>query len=121
MLPTLNGNTSVSGATAIVASNKASSPMPGFGASTRQTQDKLYISPEHEKMHFGKLSPGPQSGTYTMPPTVGKQFLSRNKSMPSWGFSTATRFASDKKGLRGSETPGPGAYSVWDETGARPS
>ena len=95
-----------------VASNRASSPMPGFGASTRQTQDKLYISPEHEKMHFGKLSPGPQSGTYTMPPTVGKQFLSRNKSMPSWGFSTATRFASDKKGLRGSDTPGPGAYSV---------
>ena len=95
-----------------VASNRAAAPMPGFGASTRQTQDKLYISPEHEKMHFGKLSPGPQSGTYTLPPTVGKQYLSRNKSMPSWGFSQASRFSSGKNGLRGSDTPGPGSYSV---------
>ena len=96
-----------------VASNRAAAPMPGFGASTRQTQDKLYISPEHEKMHFGKLSPGPQSGTYTLPPTVGKQYLSRNKSMPSWGFSQASRFSDNKKpGLRGSDTPGPGSYSV---------
>jgi len=95
-----------------VASNRAAAPMPGFGASTRQTQDKLYISPEHEKMHYGKLSPGPQSGSFTLPPTVGKQFLSRNKSMPSWGFSQASRFSSNTKSLRGSGTPGPGSYSV---------
>ena len=95
-----------------VASNRSSAPMAGFGASTRQTQNKLYISPEHEKMHYGKQSPGPQSGTYTLPPTVGKQFLSRNASMPSWGFGTASRFTTEKKTLRGSQTPGPGAYSV---------
>lgn len=95
-----------------VASNRPSSGAAGFGASTRNTQNKLYISPEHEKMHFGKLSPGPQSGTYTLPPTVGKQFLSRNASMPSWGFGSSARFSSDKKTLRGSDTPGPGSYSV---------
>lgn len=92
-----------------VASTKSSSPMAGFGTSDRTVQNKLYLSPDHEKMHYGKQSPGPSA--YSLPGSVAKQTLSKNSSMPSWGFGTSARWSSDKKGMR-SSTPGPGAYSV---------
>ena len=93
-----------------VASTSPSAPEAGFGTSDRHTQNKLYLSPEHEKMHFGKQSPGPSS--YTLPSSVAKQHLSRNASMPSWGFGTASRWPSSKPKPRGADTPGPGTYSI---------
>ena len=35
--------------------------MAGFGTSEVSHQNKLYLSTEHEKMHFGKTGPGPAS------------------------------------------------------------
>jgi len=69
---------------------------------------KLYLSPEHEKMNCGVHSPGPVS--YTLHESTGKQALSKNCSMPSWGFGTANRWTADKQTR--SHTPGPGAYCV---------
>ena len=48
-------------------------------------QNKLYLSAQHEKMHFGKLSPGP-CAPYQIGASVGPQKESKDASQPSWGF-----------------------------------
>ena len=93
-----------------LASTKPSSPMAGFGTGSREAQQKLFISNDHQADLIGKQSPGP--ATYHVPSGVGKQFLGKSPSMPAWGFGTAARWSSDKKALRGHATPGPGAYSI---------
>ena len=93
-----------------VSSAMPSAMMAGFGTGDRDTRNKLFLSHEHEKTDYGRHSPGPMA--YTLPSTNGKQMLSRNRSAPSVGFGTGARWSSDKPKLRGSTTPGPGAYSV---------
>jgi len=94
-----------------IASTKASSPMPGFGSSTRAHQDKVYLSPDHEKSYVGLASPGP--ATYTLTPSTGKQYLSQIHTSASWGFGTAARWKSEgKQSPNKLNTPGPGAYCV---------
>lgn len=91
-------------------SSKTSMPLFGFGSSERGHQTKVYLSPEHEKMNFGHNSPGP--AVYSMGGSVERQPLSKNQSMPSWGFGSANRWAYEKRAYRAAQTPGPGSYCI---------
>ena len=61
-----------------------SEPIYGFGASTRETANKVFVSPEHTALATaGKHGPGP---IYLLPPFVGgKQPNGRMRDPPSWG------------------------------------
>merc|ERR1712087_162649 len=91
-----------------ISSTKTTAAMFGFGTSDREHQTKIYLSPDHEKMNAGLHSPGPVS--YTLQESTGKQNLSKNTSMPAWGFGSANRWTSEKQ--QRMHTPGPGAYCV---------
>jgi len=97
-------------------SYRKSAPSYGFGAATRDTAQKCFVSQEHTiKSHAGRSSPGP--AVYLLPPSVGgKQPDGRKADPPVWGFGTAQRFRPKSApvkpdGHRGN-TPGPGAYST---------
>lgn len=92
-----------------VSSTRPSSYSFGFGTSDRGHMEKVYLTPEHEKMMAGVHSPGPSS--YSLQEATGKQALSQNHSASSWGFGSASRWTSSEK-LTGSKTPGPGAYCI---------
>jgi len=92
-----------------VSSKMRSNPQAGFGTSEVSHQYKLYMSQEHEKMHFGKVSPGP-GAAYQIGDSVGAQKLSKDSSQPSWGFGSADRWATYNRELKSNTTPGPGAY-----------
>ena len=90
-------------------SKMVQAPMAGFGTSEVSHQYKLFLSTEHEKMHFGKTGPGP-AANYTMGASVGPQQQSKDSSQPRWGFSQADRWHTYNKELKANTTPGPGAY-----------
>jgi hypothetical protein len=82
---------------------KKTLPTARIGTSTRDKADKVFISAEHEKAQYGKITPGPCTGTGHT--SMGKQTLSKKKSNPTWGFGTAAR-----KTIQVTDTPGPGTY-----------
>ena len=90
-------------------SRYASAPQAGFGTSEVSHQNKPYQSQQHEKMHFGKLSPGPLA-KYQIDNSIGNQIESKDASQPSWGFGSADRWATYNKELKANTTPGPGNY-----------
>ena len=90
-------------------SRYASAPQAGFGTSEVSHQEKLYQSQQHEKMHFGKASPGPLA-KYQIDNSIGRQLESKDASQPSWGFGSADRWASYNKEIKANTTPGPGSY-----------
>ena len=97
-------------------SKKVSLPHFGFGTSTREDQERVFVTQEHNKTLFGRLSPGPS--TYTLNPAMGKQHLSyepvgfqrkiRNGSQPSWIFGKSERLGAAQP----NSVPGPGAYKT---------
>lgn len=91
-------------------STKRSAPLPGFGTSNRQHMDKCFLTKDHEKVHFGKASPGPLS--YSLTPGVGKQTLSSKREAPSFGFGSNDRWYTSKMAARHGNTPAPGAYNI---------
>jgi hypothetical protein len=92
-----------------ISSRYASAPQAGFGTSEVSHQQKLYQSQQHEKMHFGKLSPGPLA-PYQIDNSIGRQLESKDASQPSWGFGSADRWAAYNKEVSSNTTPGPGNY-----------
>jgi len=84
-------------------SKKKTLPNYSFGTCTRHRRHKLYISPEHEKQHFGEMSPGPAAiGPMT---SIGRQQSSKMMTSSTWSFGSAKRFV-----YNDSRTPGPGTY-----------
>lgn len=84
-------------------SKKKTLPKFSFGTCTRNRRHKVYISPEHEKQHFGECSPGPASiGPMT---ALGRQQNSTMSNASVWTFGSAKRFVYNE-----SRTPGPGTY-----------
>ena len=93
-----------------VISTKPSLPLYGFGSSTRDHQEKVFISPEHSAVTGGGEAPGP--GTYPMGPMTGaKVASSRQVTGKSWGFGTSQRFHDPLAKTRAAN-PGPGMYMI---------
>ena len=83
----------------------------GFGTSTRADQARVFVSPAHAKTVTEFIdSPGPAA--YQHNGSIGSQSDSRKGSSASYGMGTSDRFFYDKKGLRPSSNPGPGAYTL---------
>lgn len=90
-------------------SRKPRAATPGFGASTRNIRERVYLGPGHEKGAHGKLSPGPFA-PYQLIDSVGKQIHSKTASAPGAAFSKASRWATYEREVKKNSTPGPGAY-----------
>ena len=86
-----------------------SSPLYGFGSSTREVANKVFISHEHGKVTGGRDAPGP--GQYAVKSLTGKPVVAgRQRSGPKWGMGTGKRFTDEFKHQAGN--PGPGAYVI---------
>lgn len=97
---------------------RVAAPAYGFGAATRDTVNKLFISQEHTLIATGgSHSPGP---VYTLPPSVGgNQPDGRKRDAPSFGFGTASRFRRDGPRYREPAVPAPNAYNVTTSIGGK--
>ena len=71
---------------------------------------KVFLTPAHEKVGFGRASPGPLS--YSLTAGVGKQTLSTKREAPSFGFGSNDRWYTRKMAERHANFPAPGAYNV---------
>lgn len=93
-------------------SNKQSATNAKFGSSSRQQQQKVYITAEHERAMFGMYSPAPN--TYGATSSLGQQWLSRNPNAQNFKFGTADRFSEmrSKDDFAFAATPGPGTYGI---------
>ncbi|KAK9840151.1 hypothetical protein WJX74_004174 [Apatococcus lobatus] len=98
-------------------STKSSTPKPRFGTSNREAGEKQYISAEHEKSGFGRMSPGPSA--YNLSGGLGKQTRSDRTSLPSWRLGTEKRF-SDYAARESANAPGPGQYRQGSAVGQQP-
>lgn len=87
-------------------SKKSTAPIYGFGSADRQQLQKVFLTPEHAKSDYGKMSPGP---IYDLKSAMGLQSSSKKVSAPLFSFGTSDRFAKPKTGP-GLSVPGPGAY-----------
>ena len=63
-----------------IVSTKKSAATPSFGSSTRDNQQKLFLTTDHEKIHYGRHSPGPS--IYQATSCFGIQQNARNRSSP---------------------------------------
>ena len=86
-------------------SRRRSSPMFGFGSSTRHQAAKVFLSSEHAKLSTSGFSPGPSA--YTLRASVGSQADGRKASSPQWVFGSAERFG---YGATGIQNPGAPRY-----------
>merc|ERR1712185_473085 len=78
-------------------SRRRTSPQFGFGSSTREHQDKVFISQEHAALNTAvPRSPGP--ATYVPRASIGPQVNAQMKSSPLWGFGNSQRFELTKSG-----------------------
>ena len=86
---------------------KKSAPAYGFGAASRETASKVFVSQEMTALATaGKASP---AKFYLLPPSVGgTQPDGRRANPPSWGFGSANRF----RPMSAPAVPGPGHYSM---------
>ena len=100
-----------------VLSERASAPNYGFGTSTRDQMEKVFVSQEHAALVASSCSPGP---VYDDIPAIGPQSNGRLISAPRFGFGTSNRdhmakvyISSDHdKYSGGRDAPGPGNYPV---------
>ena len=81
-------------------SARRSAPAFGFGSSSRDVANKVYLVEGGPGCHvetkeLNRLAPPSQPGpgpVYMMRPAVGPQVNGAIRSMPKWSFSTADRF-----------------------------
>ena len=89
----------------------------GFGTSTRDHAEKVFIGKEQAKVFFGMESPGPAA--YKVLSGVGKQCESRNQTEPGFTIPRGGR-GKDVDMERARKLPGAGQYRVTDSVGAQP-
>ncbi len=99
-----------------IEARKKTEPKFGFGSADRNAVAKVYVSKEHSKTDFGKITPG---AIYETKSTFGKQDLSKNRSSSSCSFGSASRFLkpSGERAKRNPQVPGPGSYPAQTSIG----
>jgi len=91
-------------------SARHSSASFGFGSTTREQQQLLYLTPAHLKVKLCQA--GAPTGSYEVPSSLGPQVLDHKFSYPARSFSLEGRFAAYRRDFSVRITPGPGAYRV---------
>jgi len=100
------GNYSMFGSQAHSA--RLSSASFGFGTTTRDQLQRVYLSPAHLKIQLCRQGAAP--GTYEVQSSLGPQVLNFKTSYPAPSFSMEERFEADRRDAAVRITPGPGAY-----------
>ena len=100
-------------------SRRRTSPQYGFGSSSREDQEKVFITQEHAELNTGGPARSPGPATYLMRAAVGPQVNGQLKSAPLWGFGTAERFKAERGGI--TSNPGPGQYALNPSIGPQPT
>jgi len=96
---------------------KESAPNFGFGTSTRENREKVFVSQEHAALASGSVrSPGP---IYNHLPAVGPQPTGSMASAPVWVFGTGQRFEAENKSTV--DNPAPGKYDCQSSIGPQPA
>ena len=108
-------------------SRRRSPPAYGFGCSSREVANKVYLveggpGGHLETKEINRLAPPSQPGpgpVYMMRPAVGPQVNGAIRSQPKWSFSTADRFQRNtgQAVIPGLSSPGPAAYSLGNGLG----
>ena len=96
-----------------VNSRKASAPCYGFGSSTREDREKVFVSQEHAALAVGTRSPGP--AVYMQTPSVGPQVNGALESAPVWAFGSDDRFGPPNRSTL--HNPAPGHYDMRNSVG----
>lgn len=91
-------------------SARQSSASFGFGTTTREQQQLIYLGPAHMKQCMGRA--GAPLGSYEVPSSLGPQVLDTKFSYPARTWGLEDRFAADARDFGARVTPGPGAYRV---------
>ena len=92
-------------------SRRETAPAFGFGSGDRETQAKVFVSPEHAKSVTEFIdSPGPCM--YKHQGGVGNQADSRKSTNASYGMGTSDRFFYESSGQLEKGAPGPGTYTL---------
>lgn len=91
-------------------SSHRTTPAYSVQKSTRETEDKRFVSADVARLKAGRHSPGPAAHDLRSP-TLGKQSLSTRKTSPSFQFGSSKRFVYAHT-VRSQTLPGPGAYST---------
>jgi hypothetical protein len=97
-----------------VDSTRASASNFSFGTTTRDGQEKVFLSADHTKADYGKGSPGP--AVYSIKSSLAGQVLSQKATAPSWKMGTDHRFVYDYV-IRASKLPGVGQYRHYGSVG----
>ena len=86
-------------------SYRETEPEFGFGTSTRDGANKVFLGKEQSKVFFGRESPGPASLGPTAFGGTGRMVQSTKSTAPVATFGNAGRAGGEM-----SQTPGPGSY-----------
>ena len=97
-------------------STKKSAPQMGFGSSVRDSNGKVFITKQHDKVNFGVHSPGPSQ--YTAGSGMGTQHNSRKSSAPAFQQGKSGRFQYDYV-KRAEKLPGAGQYIIQSTVGSQ--
>ena len=104
-----------------IVSEQDTTPVWGMGSSTRDNVKKVFLGDKQNAVTFqGVNSPGPAAYGINEKTCVGKQDLSVNRSMPSWGMGSLPRFK-DPNLERTKKLPAPDAYSLQGAVGPQGS
>jgi len=77
-------------------SKKNSNPQSKFGTSLRESSNRQYISPKHQKSMPSSYSNTSFYGDLESTSTLGKMSSSKLRTNPKFGFGSATRFTQGK-------------------------
>ena len=88
-----------------VSSKRESAPSYGFGSSTREHRERVFISQEHAALAIGDgRSPGP--AVYPARPSIGPQVNGAIATAPQWAFGSDNRFSPPNKSTVDNPAPG---------------
>jgi len=90
-------------------SNKPTLPDFSFGTASRDAESRKFISQEHAKTDYARVSPGPT--VCNMKSSMGVQTASTKESAPQWVMGSDQRFRYDYV-ERGAKCPGAGQYEA---------
>jgi len=93
-------------------SRRPTNPRSHFMRMKLENQSKMFLSAEHAKSDFPRISPGP--GAHNHQSALKTQVDSRKDTLPAWGTQTEKRFVYDYEG-RSAKFPGAGTYETQEE------
>lgn len=97
-----------------VDSRKPTNTRAHFMRMKLENQSKMFLSSEHAKADFPRISPGPGAHDHKNMASLKNQVDSRKETLPAWGTTSEKRFVYDYED-RSHKFPGAGSYETQEE------